>query len=142
VATDHSPAPAALKCAGSGSFVAAWGGIASLQVGFPVVATVAARRGVTFERVVRWMSAAPAALAGLSRVKGSIRPGADADVVIWDPDLEGTIDSASLLHRHPLCPYVGMATRGGVRTTILRGETIYRDGDFTPPRGSLIGAAA
>jgi allantoinase len=142
VATDHSPAPAALKCAGSGSFVAAWGGIASLQVGFPVVATAAARRGVTFERVVRWMSAAPAALAGLSRVKGSIRPGADADVVIWDPDLEGTIDSASLLHRHPLCPYVGMATRGGVRTTILRGETIYRDGDFTPPRGSLIGAAA
>ena len=74
-------------------------------------------------------------------MKGSIRPGADADVVIWDPEVEGTIDSASLLHRHPLCPYVGTATRGGVRTTILRGQTIYRDGDFTPPHGSLIGAA-
>ena len=102
----------------------------------------AACRGVTFERVVRWMSAAPAALAGVSRVKGSIRTGADADLVIWDPDVDGTIDSASLYHRHPLCPYVGMATRGSVRTTMLRGQTIYRDGEFAPPRGTQIGAAA
>ena len=139
VATDHSPAPAALKCAGSGDLVDAWGGIASLQVGFSAVATAANRRGVAFDRVVHLMSAAPASLAGLDRAKGSIRMGADADVVIWDPDVEATVDSASLLHRHPLCPYVGMATRGVVRTTILRGQTIYQDGEFAPPSGSLIG---
>lgn len=142
VATDHSPAPPALKRAESGSFSEAWGGIASLQVGFSVVATTASRRGVTLERVVHWMSAAPARLAGLDGVKGAIRPGADADFVIWDADVKRTVDSASLFHRHPLCPYAGMATRGGVRTTILRGRTIYRDGEFAQPRGSLIGAAA
>jgi dihydroorotase-like cyclic amidohydrolase len=88
------------------------------------------------------MSAAPAALAGVGGVKGSITAGADADFAIWDPDLEASVQSSSLLHRHPLCPYVGMATRGGVRTTILRGQTIYRDGEPAPPRGRLIGAAA
>ena len=142
IATDHSPAPPALKCTDSGSFADAWGGIASLQVGFSVVTTIAARRGVPFERVVRWMSAAPAALAGLGRVKGAIQVGADADVVLWDPDVEGAVDAASLLHRHPLCPYAGMTIRGGVRTTILRGQTICRDGELVPPRGQLIGAAA
>ena len=46
VATDHSPAPAALKHVDDGDFLAAWGGIASLQIALPVVWTGAAARGI------------------------------------------------------------------------------------------------
>ena len=60
VATDHSPAPAALKGIEDGDFIRAWGGIASLQIGLPVVWTGAASRGYTLEHVARWLAAAPA----------------------------------------------------------------------------------
>jgi allantoinase len=65
VATDHSPAPAALKGIEDGDFIHAWGGIASLQLGLPVVWTGAASRGYTLEHLARWLAAAPATLAGL-----------------------------------------------------------------------------
>ncbi|HET9705202.1 MAG TPA: allantoinase AllB, partial [Vicinamibacterales bacterium] len=66
IATDHSPAPPALKHLVDGNFMEAWGGIASLQVSLPVVWTEASKRGIRFERLAEWMSAAPARLAGLA----------------------------------------------------------------------------
>ena len=56
------------RIAGSGDFAAAWGGIASLQLGLPAVWTEARRRGHELADVVRWMSSGPAALAGLVRL--------------------------------------------------------------------------
>ena len=67
VVSDHSPAPAELKLAGDGDFAEAWGGIASLQLGLPLVWTEARRRGIPLARVVEWMSAAPARRVGLAR---------------------------------------------------------------------------
>ena len=75
VATDHSPAPAALKHIEDGNFIEAWGGIASLQISLPIVWTGAAARGIAIERIAHWMSAAPARLAGLDAHKGAIKPG-------------------------------------------------------------------
>jgi allantoinase len=60
VATDPSPAPPALKLLGEGDFIRAWGGIASLQLGLAAVWTGAFARGIPFDRLARWMSAAPA----------------------------------------------------------------------------------
>ncbi len=57
IVSDHSPAPASLKFAGDGDFAEAWGGIASLQLGLPLVWTEARRRGIALARVVEWMSA-------------------------------------------------------------------------------------
>ena len=140
VATDHSPAPAALKHVDDGDFIAAWGGIASLQLGFAVVSTLAADRGVAIDRVVQWTAAAPARLAGLEGTKGTIVPGADADVAIWDPDAVTVVDPSALHHRHPVTPYAGMTLRGRVRTTILRGEVIFADGQVAPgASGRMIG---
>jgi allantoinase len=142
VATDHSPAPPALKGIEDGDFIRAWGGIASLQLGLPVVWTGAASRGYTLEHVAQWLAAAPAKLAGLSARKGAIEAGRDADFVVFDPDSTFTVQAASLLHRHPITPYDGMRLRGVVEQTILRGETVYRHGSLRAGAlGELISAA-
>ena len=64
VVSDHSPCTADLKCLDSGDFGDAWGGIASLQLGLPLMWTQARQRGIALSEVVRWMSSAPARIAG------------------------------------------------------------------------------
>jgi allantoinase len=119
IATDHSPCPPEMK---KGNFMTAWGGIASLQVAFPAVWTEARRRGISIVRVVEWMSSAPAKLAGIEDRKGAIRPGMDADLVVFDPDATFTVDGARLNHRHPITPYAGRELYGKVVATFVRGE--------------------
>ncbi|MCA1563368.1 MAG: allantoinase AllB [Acidobacteria bacterium] len=131
VVTDHSPAPPSLKCVSTGDFLRAWGGIASLQIGLPAVWTAAADRGFAIERLAQWMAAAPARLAGIDRSKGAIAAGRDADLVMVDPDAYTTIDPLTLHHRHKITPYAGMRLRGLVRRTLLRGTTIFHEGDVS-----------
>jgi allantoinase len=128
VATDHSPAPAALKHVEDGDFLRAWGGIASLQVSLPVVWTGAAARQLPVRFIPRWMSEGPARLAGLDRSKGEIARGFDADFVFWDPDQPTVVDARALYHRHPVTPYDGARLRGNVVTTILRGQVVFDAG--------------
>ncbi len=138
VVSDHSPSPPALKLTERGDFVAAWGGIASLQLSLSAVWTAAQARGYGVREVARWMSSAPAELAGLSERKGAIAPGRDADLVILDPDARFTVTGARLEHRHPLTPYEGLELRGVVRQTLLRGSVIYDRGAFAAPSGTLL----
>jgi allantoinase len=123
IATDHSPAPPSMKC--PGDFMRAWGGIASLGLSLPVVWTTAGERGITPVDLAAWMSAAPAALAGLSGRKGQIAVGADADLMVWDPRGEFTVVPDRLQQRHKLTPYAGRTLRGIVHTTFLRGERVW-----------------
>jgi allantoinase len=139
VATDHSPAPPALKHLDDGDFLAAWGGVASLQLAFPVMWTGARQHGIPFEALAGWMCAAPAALAGLARKKGAIAVGHDADLVFVDPDREFTVDASRLYHRHAVTPYDGARLHGVVVKTMLRGEIVYDNGTITgPPAGQLL----
>ena len=81
VVSDHSPCPPELKRLDAGDFGAAWGGIASLQLGAAGgLDGRAASAGCTLADVARWMSAAPAPLAGLAgqgrdRGRARRRPG-------------------------------------------------------------------
>ncbi|MFE2406881.1 allantoinase AllB [Kitasatospora sp. NPDC057904] len=128
VVSDHSPSTPDLKLlpahGGSGDFAAAWGGIASLQLGLPAVWTEARRRGHTLGDVVRWMASGPAELAGLSATKGAIEVGRDADLVAFDPDGEFAVHANELHHRNPVTPYAGLTLAGAVRTTWLRGRVV------------------
>jgi allantoinase len=131
VATDHSPCPPEMKKIEAGDFREAWGGISSLQLALPAVWTAARERGFTIADLAGWMCAAPARLAGLEGRKGAIAPGYDADLVIWDPEASFAVDAERLEHRHKLTPYAGRILHGVVRRTLLRGETIYDDGQFS-----------
>jgi allantoinase len=73
--------------------------------------------------VVDWMARRPADLAGLSR-KGRIEPGADADLVAFEPDSTFVVDPHRLHHKNPVTPYAGRKLQGVVRTTWLRGSTV------------------
>lgn len=128
VITDHSPCLPSLKLEESGDFEAAWGGIASLQLGLPAVWTEGRRRGADLAALFRWMSAAPADFAGLAGKKGRIAQGFDADLVVLDPDQELTIEPEQLFFRHKVSPYLGQKLSGRVRSTLLRGACVY-DGD-------------
>ena len=131
----------------------AWGGIASLEMSLAAVWTrsaeslalhhtevalhdtavalhdtaVARAFQASVCKITRWMCAAPAALAGLSR-KGRIAAGCDADLLVFDPDAEWIVDPARLQQRHKLTPYAGRRLRGAVRTTFLRGVRVWDDG--------------
>ena len=127
VATDHSPAPPALKRLDSGDFMAAWGGIASLELSLAAVWSGARAHGRALDDIARWLCGAPARLAGLDR-KGRIAPGCDADLVIFDPEAEWSVEPVRLRQRHPITPYAGMTLQGKVRQTFLRGVRIYENG--------------
>ncbi|MGN9909486.1 allantoinase AllB [Phytohabitans sp. LJ34] len=137
VVSDHSPCTPDLKRGDTGDFAAAWGGIASLQLGLPVVWTQAAARGFTLADVVRWMATRPAEVVGLAR-KGRIAVGYDADLVAFEPDAAFVVDAGRLRHRHPVTPYHGRALLGKVRTTWLRGSVV----DGVTPRGRLLSRGA
>jgi allantoinase len=117
---------------GDDDFIAAWGGIASLELSLPAVWTGAAARNVPLVRVAEWLCSAPAALAGLQSRKGVIAPGRDADLVIWDPEAEFVVDEARLRQRHKRTPYAGRRLRGRVVETYLRGNVVYREGTSIP----------
>jgi allantoinase len=134
VASDHSPCPPSLKELATGDFRSAWGGIASLQIELPIVWTAARRRGRPLSDIARWMSAEPAALAGLPG-KGRIAVGYDADLVAFDADATFTVRGADLLHRHPVTPYEGRTLTGRVSRVWVRGREVTPDGE---PRGMLL----
>ena len=139
VVSDHSPCPPEMKARGAGDFMTAWGGIASLQLGLPVVWAGMRARGIALERLASWMCAAPARLLGISARKGALLPGHDADFVVWDPEAEFVVTEHLLLHRHKLTPYLGARLAGVVHSTWLRGECVYtREHGIEGTQGQLI----
>ncbi|HBB86391.1 MAG TPA: allantoinase AllB [Blastocatellia bacterium] len=139
IVSDHSPCPPEMKLRDSGDFLAAWGGISSLQLRLPLVWTEAQRRGHSLNDLSRWLCAASAQLVGLQNRKGKIAAGHDADLVIWDPKKQFEVAGQRLHHRHKLTPYEGKMLSGVVEKTFLRGRKIYDDGEFVgEPSGVLL----
>jgi allantoinase len=140
VVSDHSPCPPQMKLQDSGNFLQAWGGISSLQLRLPATWTEAKQRAHSIADLDRWLCKAPAALVGLSKRKGSLAVGCDADIIVWNPDKEFQVEQEMLHHRHKLTPYAGRTLSGVVEKTFLRGEKIYDAGTFaSEPRGLLLG---
>lgn len=130
VATDHSPCPPAMKRMDGGDFFGAWGGIASLSLALPVVWTAARRRGFAIADVALWMAEKTAELAGLDGRKGRIAKGYDADFAVFDPDEQFVVSETDLYFRHAVTPYLGERLEGRVKATFVRGNPVFRGGEF------------
>ncbi len=133
IASDHSPCPPAMKRREEGSFLTAWGGIASLSLGLPIMWTEMRERGLGLERLAGWMAAKPAWLAGVEERKGKIEAGFDADLIVFDPEAEFTVEISRLHFRHAVSPYLGERLKGVVRQTLLRGVPVFQEGGFPNP---------
>ncbi|XP_068599457.1 allantoinase, mitochondrial [Brachionichthys hirsutus] len=132
VVSDHSPCTPDLKKLDTGDFIGAWGGISSLQFGLPLFWSSARKRGFQLSDVARLLSRNTAQLCSLEQRKGSLSPGHDADLVIWDPEREFEIKEANIHHKNKLTPYLGVTLQGVVWATIVRGRLVYREGSFSP----------
>jgi dihydropyrimidinase len=93
-----------------------------------------ARSRMSIQRMVDVLSTTPARLFGMPH-KGAIEVGRDADLVLFDPQERRTITQSVLHHISDFTPYEGLATSGLVRSTIVRGEFVVRDGHFVGRRG-------
>jgi allantoinase len=137
IVSDHSPCPPEMKLREQGDFMNAWGGISSLQLRLPVIWTEARARGFDLKHLTEWLCAAPARQVGFAQ-KGSLALGADADIVIWNPEAELTVAPEMIHHRHKLTPYAGEVLRGVVEKTFLRGQIVYDDGEFSDAAGNIV----
>ena len=77
----------------------------------------------------------PAKLFGLFPRKGTIAPGSDADLVIFDPERQMTISAANQHQRVDYTPYEGMPVQGVPDTVLLRGQVIVQDGQYVGGKG-------
>lgn len=133
IVSDHSPSTIDLKDVENGDFGVAWGGVASLQLGLPLIWSEAKQRGISLEQVVSWMSTKPSELAGLKN-KGAISLGNDADFAVFAPEDAFVVDVHKLHHKNPISPYQGKTLAGVVRSSIVGGADV----DFQTPQGKLI----
>ncbi len=112
------------------------GGLPGLQTALPLMITYGVMPGhITWPDLVRVMSANPARIFRLDHRKGALRPGLDADIVIYDPAGEDVITDAEQATIGGFTPYKGMKVMGRVRDVLVRGQTIVRDGELAGPRG-------
>jgi allantoinase len=127
IASDHSPSPPEMKQ--RDSFFEVWGGISSCQHLLPLLIDAAGdnEHKISLQAIRRLTSSNVADRFNL-RDKGGIEVGKDADLTLVDLKATETIAAESLHYRHRLSPYLGRKLKNRVVRTILRGQTIYRDG--------------
>jgi allantoinase len=131
IASDHSPCPAADKQKGEDDIRQAWGGVAGIQTTLPLLITEGVHeRGLSFERLAHLTATSPAQLFGLYPRKGAIAVGADADFALVDPEQRWTLAPEQLQTRSGVSAYLGRAFTGRVVRTIVRGNTVFVDGEL------------
>jgi dihydropyrimidinase len=137
VATDHVADRLAIEKGEAGKGVP----FDRISNGAPGIETLLAtvHEGVTtgrisIERMVDVLATTPARLFGLGR-KGAIEVGRDADIVLFDPAVKRTIRAIDLHHTSDYTPYEGLEVTGAVRSVLVRGRAVIRDGVFVGDRG-------
>jgi len=137
VGSDHAPHAPEDK---EGDVWRAASGIPGVQTILPFMVDSALRDLLRLEDVPRLLSENPSRILGLYPRKGSIAPGADADLTIVDPRDVWRVGEDDLFYKHPeVSPYVGMEFRGRIKYTLLRGEIVYEHGDIAGgPRGRWV----
>ncbi len=135
VATDHCPFLRADK-ANARDVLAMPCGLAGVETLLPLIYSEGvAARGHTPNWLVAVLAARPARIFGLAPRKGALAPGADADLVLFDPHAKASIAASGLHTAADVTPFEGWRTRGRVVATYVRGRCVFRDGEVLAPPG-------
>ena len=132
LATDHAPFDfATQKRMGEKDFTKIPNGIPSLEDRINVFYTYGVKRGrLDLHRFVDSASTQSAKLFGLFPRKGTIQPGSDADLVVYDPNYRGAISVKTQTMNVDYNPFEGMAIEGRPSVVTVRGQVAARDGKF------------
>ena len=124
VATDHAPHSPADKA----DFLKAPNGAIGMETSLSAAYTALVLPGhISLSRLIWLMSASPAALLGLPG--GSLKPGAAADILLFDPAETWTVSPDKLHGKSRNTPFKGMTLTGRVKRTLLAGRPVYQDGE-------------
>jgi dihydropyrimidinase len=137
LATDHAPFDfATQKRMGEKDFTKIPNGIPSLEDRINVFYTCGVKRGrLDLHRFVDTASTQAAKLFGLFPRKGTIQPGSDADLVIYDPNYRGTLSVRTQTMNVDYNPFEGLAIEGRPSVVTVRGQVAVRDGKFVGQTG-------
>jgi dihydropyrimidinase len=137
VATDHCPfwqadrrRGTAGRDGGFADFTEIPGGLPGIETRLTLVWQGVRAGRITVADWVRLCAEAPASTFGLFPRKGCLRPGADADIVVWDPERPQPLDANALHMRTDHSPYGGRVVRGWPQLVLSRGRVVARDGRF------------
>ena len=132
LATDHAPHSPEKKMR---ELDQAPFGIVGLETLIPITVLGLIEPGhLTWPEVIRKLTVEPARL--LNIPKGTLRPGADADVTIIDPETTWKIDPAAFHSKSRNTPYGGWEVRGRAHTVIVSGEVRYTLGEIVREAGT------
>lgn len=110
-------------------------GTNSLQTSLPVFHELAVnQRGFSYPFLVQVMASNPAHLFGLSE-KGTLMPGTDADIIVFDPSMTETITADENESKADYSLYEGREVTGTVDSTLVRGEIVVRNGEVVGKSG-------
>ncbi|MDR3519098.1 MAG: dihydropyrimidinase [Azospirillaceae bacterium] len=141
VSSDHAPfryADPAGKMIRGGATPFNWvpNGIPGIETRLPILFSEGVVKGrISLQRFVELTATNPAKMYGLYPRKGCLAIGADADIVIYDPERRVTITNSLLHHNVDYTPYEGLAVTGWPETVLSRGTVIVDHGDFVGTAG-------
>lgn len=137
VATDHAPFDfKKQKTMGRNDFTKIPNGIPSLEVRIKLLYTHGVAAGkIDIHTFVNIASTQVAKLFGLFPRKGAIQPGADADLVVFDPDYRGRISVKNQHMNIDYSAFEGWEIKGRPSVVTVRGEVAARDGKFVGKMG-------
>lgn len=126
MSSDH--APSTLEQKRSGDFWNVQFGLPGLDSTMAILLDAAAHGHLAYEDVARVYSETPAKLYGLWPRKGRLAPGADADVIMVDPQAQRTLRNEDVVSKAGWTPFDGRTVTGQVTRTYLRGELVAEMG--------------
>jgi dihydroorotase (multifunctional complex type) len=109
----------------SRSIPTAAAGIAGLETSLPLMMNAVLEGKLSLKRFVEASSESPAKLADVSKSKGKISPGMDADLAIWDPKALWKVNRLENFSRISTTPFAGWNLKGYLTQTWVRGEQVW-----------------
>lgn len=137
IASDHAPYTLADKEVGWQDIFKSTSGYPGIETMGPLLYDQALNGALSMSRAVELLSARPADIFDLPH-KGTLEPGADADLVLFDPSATWTIDPEQLFTRSKATArlFAGRTLRGRILATYVRGQAAYADGRIANAPGS------